>query len=406
MSISMRLPALVAMTIFAACARAQSVDPFNPVPNANPFAIAVQADDKILIGGDFSDIDGIVRNQIARLNIDGSVDASFANPEVDSEVKAIVVQPDGKILIGGAFDQVGGQPRHDLARLNPDGSLDMSFADPDLHNGAASGTVWSIALQTDGKIVIAGDFMQIGATAQSYLARLNATGALDTGFADPQLCCLPARSVAVQADGRILVAGFFSQAGGASHFYFARYSTSGVFDAAFPVDDPPGPIGNGMSLGADGSIYVDGGYQTTDQLNTRLVSKLSANGALFSTYDDQSQDGAANSFALQPDGKMLVGGDFQSVAGQARHGLVRLNADGSLDTGFRDLAFSLTATNPNGTIYGLAAQEDGKVLAIGNFTLVDGQPRQLAARIATGDYVVSELVVQGSGNALTATWYR
>ncbi|MGA9421325.1 MAG: hypothetical protein WBW61_03120, partial [Rhodanobacteraceae bacterium] len=313
---------------------------------------------------------------------------------------------DGRILIGGAFDQAGGQPRHDLARLNADGSLDTSFFDPDLHNGAASGTVWSIALQPDGKVVIAGDFTEIGATAQSYLARLSAAGARDTGFADPQLCCLPARSVALQADGKILVAGSFSHAGGATHFYLARYSTSGSLDTAFPADEPPGPIGSGIAVGADGSIYVDGGYLTTDNMNTRLVSKLSANGALVSAYDDLSNDNEANTFVLQPDGKMLVGGDFQSIAGQPRHALVRLNADGTLDTGFRDLAFSLDATHPNGTIYGLAAQDDGNVLAVGNFTLVDGQPRQLAARVATSDFVTSTLVVQGSGSNLTATWYR
>ncbi|MGA8277515.1 MAG: delta-60 repeat domain-containing protein [Rhodanobacteraceae bacterium] len=403
---SMRFSALVAVTIFAACARAQSVDPFNPVPGANPIAVAVQADGKILLGGDFSDIGGTVRGGVARLNVDGSIDTSFVDPNVDSEVRAIAVQPDGRILIGGAFDQAGGQPRHDLARLNADGSLDTGFSDPDLHNGAASGTVWSIALQPDGKILIAGDFTEIGATAQSYLARLSAAGARDTGFADPQLCCLPARSVALQADGKILVAGSFSQAGGSTHFYLARYSTSGSLDTAFPADEPPGPIGSGIAVGGDGSIYVDGGYLTSNQMNSRLVSELSTSGALVSSYDDLSNDGSADTFVLQPDGKLLIGGTFETVASQSRHALMRLNADGTLDTDFRDLAFSLDATHPNGTIYGLAAQADGRILAVGNFTLVDGQPRQLAARVATGDFVTSALVVQGSGSALTATWYR
>ncbi|MGA9422469.1 MAG: delta-60 repeat domain-containing protein, partial [Rhodanobacteraceae bacterium] len=135
MSASMRFSALAAMTIFAACARAQSLDSFNPLPGANPIAIALQADGKILIGGDFLDIGGTVRGRVARLNVDGSIDTSFVDPNVDSEVRAIAVQADGRILIGGAFDQAGGQPRHDLARLNADGSLDTSFFDPDLHNG-------------------------------------------------------------------------------------------------------------------------------------------------------------------------------------------------------------------------------------------------------------------------------
>lgn len=406
MSRSILVAALFTIALSATCAHAQSIDSFNPLPSANPIAVAIQPDSKILLGGDFFDIAGTTRGGVARLNVDGSLDPSFGDPNADNEVRAIAAQLDGKILIGGSFDHVGGQPRHDLARLNADGSLDTSFADPALNNGAASGTVWSIALQPDGKILIAGDFTNIGATAQSYLARLSTTGALDTTFADPQLCCLPARNIALQADGKVLVAGYFSQAGGASHFNLARYSASGVLDAAFPTDEPPGPISGGMSVGPDGSIYVAGGYSTSDDMNLRLVSKLSSGGTLVGNYDDLSNDNAANTFVLQPDGKILVGGDFEMVAGQARHALVRLNADGSLDSGFRDLAFSFDGTDPNGTIYGLAAQDDGKVLALGNFTLVDGQSRQFAARVTTGDYVTRVLEVQGSSSSLTATWIR
>jgi uncharacterized delta-60 repeat protein len=181
-----------------------------------------------------------MRVGVARLNVDGSVDSDFGDPDAAGDVIAIAVQSDGKLLVGGGFVQVGGVARHYLARLNANGTLDTSFADSNLDGG-----VWSIAVQPDGKVLVAGDFTNIGGTARSYLARLTAVGALDTGFADAQLCCLPARSVALQADGHVLVGGDFSHPGGVSHFYFARYSSGGVFDAAFPASPPPGPLGEG-----------------------------------------------------------------------------------------------------------------------------------------------------------------
>lgn len=402
---SMRIPAihlpLLALVALAPSAFSQTIDAFNPLPEGPPKALAIQPDGKILIGSSFQTVGGSMRVGVARLNVDGSVDSDFGDPDAAGDVIAIAVQADGKLLVGGGFNQVGGVARHYLARLNANGTLDTSFADPNLDGG-----VWSIAVQPDGKVLVAGDFTNVGSTARSYLARLTAVGALDTGFADAQLCCLPARSVALQADGQVLVGGDFSQAGGVSHFYFARYSSDGVFDAAFPASPPPGPLGEGTMVSPDGSIYVIGGYPTSDSANTRLVSKLTGAGALVSTYDDLHTDCCAFTFALQPNGKLLIGGNFQQVAGQPRHALARLNADGTFDGTFGDLAFSFNPTDPNGSIFGLAAQADGKVLAVGNFPLVDGQARQYMARVVTGDAVVSRFTGQPSGTTVIVTWTR
>jgi uncharacterized delta-60 repeat protein len=216
-------------------AGAQGIDAFNPLPEGPPKALAIQPDGKILIGSSFQNVASTPRRGVARLNADGSVDTSFGDPGINGDVIAIAVQGDGKLLVGGSFTEVDGATRHDLARLNANGTLDASFADPNL-----DAEVWSIAMQGDGKLLIAGDFTTIGGATRKYLARLSSSGVLDASFADAQLCCLPARSVELQADGHVLVGGAFSQAGGVSHFYFARYSSSGVFDAAFPANPPPG----------------------------------------------------------------------------------------------------------------------------------------------------------------------
>jgi len=122
-------------------------------------AMVVQPDGKIIIGGEFRTVKGRVRNRIARLNSDGSDDASF-NTALDAaqpyymSVGTVVLQPDGRILIGGGFETVSGAGRTNFARLNPDGTLDNTF-NPVLLSGTYAGGVGFIALQSDGKMVIA-----------------------------------------------------------------------------------------------------------------------------------------------------------------------------------------------------------------------------------------------------------
>lgn len=395
-----RLPRVAFLAaLVGPCALAQTIDAFDPLPQASPVTLAIQADGKILLGGYFlnSTLVGV-----QRLNADGSVDACFVEPDVSAEVKAVAVQADGKILIGGSFIEVAGQTRHYLARLNANGSFDTSFADTNLDD-----FVWAIAVQPDGNVLAAGDFQNVGTTARAYVARFTTTGALDNSFADTQICCGPARAVALQANGSVLVGGYFlGVVGNSSIGALARFSANGTLDAAFPVDPSATNVG-AIVVAPDGSIYVGSSYNTSDDATQRPVARLSTNGTLDTTYADIHTDSGTNTLALQPNGKLLFGGLFQLIDGQPRHALARLNADGTLDTGFVDLSFSFSAGDPNGAIFGLAAQADGKTVAIGNFTFADGgQSRQYAARVVTGDTIVSKLSGQASGANVIVTWTR
>ena len=167
----------------------------------------MQADGKILAGGNFTTVApnggaAVTRNRIARLETDGRLDQTLNLNTVGSYVLATAVQPDGKILIGGGFTTVLGVARNNIARLNADGTLDTAF-DPN-----ANGDVYSIAVQADGKILAGGDFNganSIGGQARNRIARLDATTGLADSFdpnANSDVC-----SIAVQADGKILVGG-------------------------------------------------------------------------------------------------------------------------------------------------------------------------------------------------------
>ena len=130
----------------------------------------------MLIGGYFTAVNGVNRTNMARLNADGSLDSSFSpGTEADGTVRSIALQPDGKILIGGAFTNVNGTNRNHIARLNADGGLDLGFNPGTGTEGTDAdnrGSVRSIALQSDGKVLIGGDFTTVNGEARPRVARL------------------------------------------------------------------------------------------------------------------------------------------------------------------------------------------------------------------------------------------
>ena len=179
------------------------------------------------------------------------------NPHANGQVGVIVVQSDGKILIGGQFTTLspnGGAAitRNRIARLNADGTLDTSF------NPSANNYVRSIALQADGKILVGGYFTSIGGATRHRIARLNANGTLDTSF-DPNANNY-VFSIAVQANGKILAGGYFTSIGGVTRNRIARLNADGTLDTSF------NPSANNyvrsIALQADGKILV-GGYFTS-----------------------------------------------------------------------------------------------------------------------------------------------
>ena len=192
-----------------------ALDGFDPGANGTVTAIAVQADGKILVGGGFTTLGGggtgtTTRNRIGRLNPDGSLDTSF-DPGANDSVWTLAVQTDGKILVGGAFTTLGGggmgtATRNRIGRLNADGSLDETF------NPGANGYVNALAVQADGKILVGGGFTTLGGggtgmTTRNRIGRLNSDGSLDTSF-NPWVND-SVWTLAVQADGKILVGGAF-----------------------------------------------------------------------------------------------------------------------------------------------------------------------------------------------------
>ena len=193
-------------------------------------AVAVQGDGKVLVGGRFDFIDILNPKELVRLTPDGSLDSDFVAAPT-SEVQTLLVQPDGKILVGS----------YGLARLNLDGSNDPSFQSMVLAESYSSVTgVRSIALEPDGGMVIGGGFSQVDGIARNSIARLHPDGSLEANFV-PDTASGPNAAIyniAVRADGKILLQGFFTQVNGTSLIDYARLNSDGTVDQTFHADNP------------------------------------------------------------------------------------------------------------------------------------------------------------------------
>ena len=187
---------------------------FNPGAGANAvvWALALQPDGKILAAGDFTTFDESPHGRIVRLNPDGSLDSSFKpGTGANAAILALCVQTNGKLLLGGNFTILNGAQRHRIARLLPDGSLDPAF-DP---GDGPQGGLRALAVQRDGKILIGGTFTSVQSVLRSYVARLNADGSLDQTF-DPGEGAAGGGlwRASLQSDGKVLVAGVFQSFNG------------------------------------------------------------------------------------------------------------------------------------------------------------------------------------------------
>jgi uncharacterized delta-60 repeat protein len=242
------------------------------------FRTAVQSDGKILIGGSFTAFNGIITSRIARLNPDGSLDPNFAlgGSGLNGTVWAIAVQNDGKILIGGEFTSYNGVTVNRLARLNADGSLDTSF----ITTVGANNIVWSILIPdaSTGKILIGGDFTSFNNTSVGYLVRLNGSdGSLDTNFtllnsgADQTI-----RTMALQPDGKVLFGGGFSTFNNTLANRIGRLNTDGSFDLTVlsaVANGGPNNLLWSVAVQTDGKILVGGDLTTYDGVSRSHVAR-------------------------------------------------------------------------------------------------------------------------------------
>ncbi len=344
-------------------------------PNEVVRSITVQPDGKILIGGVFTSYDGTPTNYITRVNADGSLDTSFnIGTGADILITSIVLQPDGKILVGGWFNSFNGSPIDFFARLNADGTLDAGF---DTGTGPSS-TISSIAVQADGRIIIVGDFANYNGVGRNRIARVNADGSLDTSFDPGAGANNDVETVALQADGKVLIGGWFTDYNGVGPDRLARLEADGDMDASFNPGAGPNATVWSIVVQPDGKSLVGDDFSYDNLTGHNHVSRRNIDGSIDLSFNPGTgTNGSVYSFAVQPDGKILIAGDFTSFNGVARIRVARLHADGSLDASFDP------GSGPNDWVSAVIVQPDGQILIGGDFTTYNGTPISRIARLNT-----------------------
>ena len=356
-------------------------------------SITVQADGKILVAG-YSHNGSNNDFALTRYNVDGSLDLSFdsdgiATTDFSASTDigySVAVQADGKILVAGTSHN-GSDNDFALVRYNEDGSLDLSFDGDGIATtaiGASHDSGRSVTVQADGKILVAG-FSHNGSDFDFALVRYNDDGSLDTGFDSDGIATTNfgpsgdfGLSVTVQADGKILVAGN-NFTGSDTDFALVRYNTDGSLDLSFDSDGTlttsigaSHDIGRSVTVQSDGKILVAG---TSDngsnddfalmRYNTDGSLDLSFDSDGIATTDFGASDDTGQSVTVQADGKILVAG-ASTNGSNTDFALARYNTDGSLDLSFDNDGILTTDFGvSDDTGYGIAVQADGKILVIG-----------------------------------------
>ena len=335
------------------------------------FSIALQSDGKIVIGGTFVSVDNVPRFSVARLNTDGTLDATLNTSEpAEDIVRDILVQPDGKIVAVGNFDYINGVVSPRIARLNPDGTLDagfqshIAFGSP----GSPDTFISSVAVQADGRLVIVGSLLlQGGSLDRKFIYRLNPDGSPDLTLTPPTMNSNP-WSVALQVDGKIVLGGFFTTISSVSRGRIARLNGDGSLDMTFNPGTGANSSVMAVSVLANGQIIAAGNFSSINGTPRGGVALVNPEGALDATFTPPAGTTGTVFGATPTDSGYLVNGTFTNLSGVERATLGAMNGNGSVDLSFT------AATRLHTPVRSILVLPDGKILIGGLFNQLNGEP--------------------------------
>ena len=353
-----------------------------PGPNSGIESCTVQPDGKILVSGSFTMFNDTARSRIARLNPDGTLDATFtAGGVFNDNIKTVCLQQDGKIIIGGNFKSYNGMPVNYIARLNVDSSLDAAFNS----GGGFDYAVNSIVIQKDGKLVVGGNFYSYNNTGCRRIARINSDGSIDADFSlsPTSGTDAPVNTVAVQADGKILLGGAFTKCNNFSRNRLASLNTDGTNDTSFYPFLENGLSTNGqirdIAVQPDGKILIGGFFTSYRGISSKNIARLNADGTWDSTFKvGAGADGLIKKVVYRSNNKIIIGGDFKTYNGVPVVGIAQLNIDGSIDS-----SFNAGGSGLNGNVNTISIQSDGKMIIGGDFDAANGLSRVKLVRLNT-----------------------
>lgn len=325
----------------------------------------VLADGKILLSGNFTSFNNTPRNRIVCLNTNGSVDLSFnIGTGFDDDVNVMEVQSDGKIILGGKFVTFNGNSANRIIRIMSDGSIDTSFS---AGSGFNSGAVLACKIDSFGNIMLGGSFSgNYNGISVNRVCFLDSSGLLKdeidfgSGPATASVFALEK-----DVEGAWYIGGSFSVFDGLNQGRLAKIDSEGEYDTSYLTS----------GIGFDNSVYsvlplenaktmVFGNFKKFNGTSASRIAKLLEDGSSDPEFN-LGQTGANNlikTAVLQPDGKIILGGNFTKYNETLINRIVRILPDGTADP-----SFNITS-GCNSQVYALAIQPDEKIIVAGGFT--------------------------------------
>lgn len=390
-------------------------------------ATAIQRDGKIVMVGSMRGPDGNEDMYVTRLNRDGSLDTSFGDggyarvafdfdSDLNDSAAAVAIQRDGKIVLAGRASTGEDGTDFAVARLNANGSLDTGFGAGgmklfDFFGGDDRAT--GVALQSDGKIVVVGTVASVIGDNDMGIVRLNRNGSLDTSFDRDGFQVVTfdrggdlsdeAHAVAIQSNGRIVIAGSAEMNASGDHdFAVVRLTATGRLDTTFDRDGRQtvtffsgrADTARAVAIAADGKIVLAGSAESNLDDNDFAIARLTSTGGLDTTFDRDGRqtvawdDGGENddqvtAVAVDRTGKITLAGISQSADGDYDMATTRLNANGRVDAtiGLARTSANLGGSN-NDRVGGMAIQSDGRIVMAGTADVdADGGQAIVAVRL-------------------------
>lgn len=378
--------------------------------NGSVSALSLNSSAQILAGGNFTYSGVAARGHVARLNTDGTLDGGFlngldgANAAVYAVLSQTTLADADRVLIGGAFTTVNSDTHYFVARLMTDGTVDSSFKSA----GGADGVVNAIAeafahsgTNQVRKIYLGGAFGSFAGSSSPGVVRLNNDGSVDYGFnvgsgADGPVYALAVYPASSLYAGKVLVGGSFAHFKGTGVNNLVRLNADGALDTSYNASLGLGPSGavHALAVQPDGRVLIGGSFTNFNGAPMKYVCRLNPDGTVDTNFTAATSD-SVEGIALQSDNRIVLVGQFTQANGVTRNHITRLLPTGATDP---SINFGDGANGDVDTV--LVQPSDGMLLIGGNFSQYDDQPHANIARIYGGS-------ITGSGQfEFTAANYQ
>ena len=338
--------------------------------------LLLQPDNNLIVGGDFSNLNGVPSSSLIRLKPDGTIDESFSvGTGFNGKVYTAYLQFDGKIIVGGGFTSYGTANSGRLIRLNTDGSRDSTF---DTLVGAGSGIIYSMAEQPDGKIIIVGSFAKYNNVIVNRIARILQDGSLDRTFMTGTGSSTNITNVRILSNGKILITGNFISFNGTLSNRIIRLNPDGSVDNSFNIGSGFNDDVNAIAVQQDGKILLGGNFTLYNANTANRIIRIHEDG----TQDQNFQKSGFSNGSVQiikEDllGNIMVGGSFSSKYGNDEvNRAVLLNADGTVKSDF-----DLGSGPGSASVFATAEDQEGSWFIGGSFAVFDGQNQGGLAKV-------------------------